>query len=395
VTLDEIIALEPGKVLRDDVVPGLHVRALPTQKVYYLYFRTKTGTERRPRLGETRTLSLAAARRVAREMLEQVAAGRDPIAERDATKAIPTVGALLDFYLDNRKERKTVEDARRAIGKDLRPRFGTRRATELSAEEVEALHTAMTKRGQTIANRTLEYLSAAYNLALEKRKLPAGTPNPCDGIAWHQERKRKRYMRSAEFPKFKEILDREAASAPQSVAFMWIALFSGARPGEIVAARREWLERRETPAGVVGILHLPDAKTGARDVVLPPSAMAVIDRLPSYPTGTLLGLKRHPRDWWRRIRREMGAPDLWVRDMRRSFATVALSSGTPLGVVGELLGHADPQTTMIYARLMDDTAERAVVQTAAVIERLMQPAPDPEPVRESTHDRLEMVPGKP
>jgi hypothetical protein len=43
----------------------------------------------------------------------------------------------------------------------------------------------------------------------------------------------------------------------------------------------------------------------------------------------------------------------------------------PKRVMGNLLGHASPQTTEIYAELMEDPAHAAAAKTAEAMERLL------------------------
>jgi integrase len=371
-TAAAIATAQPGAILRDDVVVGLHLRVFPNRKVWYLYYRTRDGKERRPKLGDLGVLSLTQARAQAKDILAGVTLGADPSADNQAARRAPTVADLAERWMAEVGDKaKTGRELRRMVEKDVIPALGSLRVAEVDHEQVAALHTKLTKRGPIMANRVVEIVSTMFTCAERWKMRPTGS-NPCQHVAMNPERKRKRHLKADEFPKLAALLDAKAARAPRAVAFVWLLLFSGARPMEIATARREWLERRETPAGVLGILHLPNSKEGARDVFLPPQAMAVIDRLPPSRDGTITGLKRQPRDLWRRWRAEIGLDDLWVRDMRRSFATVGLRAGHSLGVIGELLGHNSTQTTAIYAKLMDDAAQDAVVETAAVIERLLK-----------------------
>jgi integrase len=375
-------AAKPGDVLYDEAVRGLHLRCFPNRKTWYLYFRTKAGTERRPKLGDLKegergVLGLTEAREAARQMLALVAQGQDPIAERTAAKGVLTVAALMDRYLEARSAGKTIEQARWANAKYIVPRFGPRKATELHPDDVEAFHRALTQRGATLANRVLEYLMAAYRLAEKRRWLPVGT-NPCGFVQRNAQRSRKRHLKAEEFPRLAAALDRHAAYNPEGAAYLWALLYSGARPMEIAGARPEWLEVR--PDGI-GVLRLPDGKTGARDVYLPPQVVALLARLPASRK-TLTGLRVPPRYLWEQIVAEAKLDGLWMRDLRRSFASVGLASGQSASLIGELLGHKSIQTTKVYARLMDDAAQVAVVQTANVIDRLIR-APAAEQEREA------------
>lgn len=47
---------------------------------------------------------------------------------------------------------------------------------------------------------------------------------------------------------------------------------------------------------------------------------------------------------WAKLREATGMSDVRLRDLRHSFASIGVSSGTPLMVIGALLGHADHAT---------------------------------------------------
>jgi len=147
------------------------------------------------------------------------------------------------------------------------------------------------------------------------------------------------------------------------VAFIYLLILSGARKGEIAAARPEWLDG--------DVLRLPDSKTGEKPVYLPPAAMAVIARLPRTRSGTLTGIL-DPKKFWEGIRTRAGCPDLRMHDLRHTFASAAISAGLTLAQIGELLGHSSTQTTQRYAHLIEEAAHTAAAQTADVMVARMQ-----------------------
>lgn len=46
-----------------------------------------------------------------------------------------------------------------------------------------------------------------------------------------------------------------------------------------------------------------------------------------------------------------GLDDVRLHDLRHTFASVAVSNGVSLHIVGALLGHSQPRTTARYAHL--------------------------------------------
>ena len=56
-----------------------------------------------------------------------------------------------------------------------------------------------------------------------------------------------------------------------------------------------------------------------------------------------------------------------VHDLRHTYASVLASAGHSLIVIGELLGHSQPQTTDRYAHLFDDTLRKATETAGAIV----------------------------
>ena len=62
---------------------------------------------------------------------------------------------------------------------------------------------------------------------------------------------------------------------------------------------------------------------------------------------------------WQRIRKKAELEDVRLHDLRHSFASIAVSGGMPLAMIGKLLGHTQPSTTARYAHLATDPVKRA------------------------------------
>jgi site-specific recombinase XerD len=66
--------------------------------------------------------------------------------------------------------------------------------------------------------------------------------------------------------------------------------------------------------------------------------------------GKLGGHLTDVKNLWNDMRRETGIKAR-IHDLRHTFASHLVSSGTSLHIVGRMLGHAQPQTTARYAHL--------------------------------------------
>ena len=350
-----LAANTPGVILRDATLHGLHARG----HRLFLYYRAHDGTERRPKLGEYPTMSLAQARTLARDLLLRVAAGEDPGAQRVAARVAPTVKMLIDRYeTECAPRRKAGAATVRLLRTHVQPRLGGTKAAIVDYAAVQALHGAL-KRTPFQANRVVAAMSRLFALAERWGARPPGS-NPCRGIEFYPEPKRRRFLQPDEAARLGAVFRDAEARNPQAVAFLRLLILTGARCAEIAAARPEWIQGT--------VLRLPDAKTGARDIYLSPAALEVIASLPRR--ATLTGI-RSPAKLWRRLRVLAGCPDLRLHDLRHSFASAALQAGLSLPQIGELLGHASAQTSKRYAHLANASAQSGVARTADVLSAML------------------------
>lgn len=348
-----IARLLPGEVLRDNEVPGLSVRCHGSGRSFMLSY-ARHGKRRHRKIGICGVVSLRDARVIARRMLTDLAAGTDPAATRDAERSAPTMRTLWVRAVEQHYTGETgwSGEARRIWSRYLEPRIAGKRVCDFDYDDTVKIQQAL-RESPSQANRALAVLSKILGLAERWKMRPLGT-NPCQHVARFPERSRKRFASADELYAIGDKLRLYANANPTGVAFIYLIAFSGARPSEIERATWAQLQRMADGAGV---LRIADGKTGERNVFLPPQAMEVIDRLPR--TGSTILGRNIPRKLWEKIRGEIGAHGLWLRDLRRTFATVGMSNGVNAGVVGELLGHASAQTTKIYAKLMEDPAASA------------------------------------
>jgi integrase len=65
------------------------------------------------------------------------------------------------------------------------------------------------------------------------------------------------------------------------------------------------------------------------------------------------------RKFWADIQKKTGLPNVRVHDLRHTFASLLISGGASLPIVGKLLGHTQAKTTQRYVHLLDDPVRRS------------------------------------
>lgn len=72
------------------------------------------------------------------------------------------------------------------------------------------------------------------------------------------------------------------------------------------------------------------------------------------------------------IRSKAGIGALRVHDLRHQFASVAVSNGIDLRLVGQLLGHHDIDSTLGYAHLATDALMKSATRVSGLIDRSLR-----------------------
>ena len=357
-TVQGITALQPGETLRDRDVPGLHVRAFPARKSFYLFYRTSFGEQRRPKLGDYGVLTINDARRIAREMLLAVAAGQDPSAKRKADRGSPTVNKLIDIYSEQPKARIAKH-----VLRHIREQIGTKRVKSLDLQTVKEAHARVSRQAPIQANRVLAGISTLLTFA-ERLQLRPAQSNFCYLIEKNPENRRERYLTPGEEAKAvgEALRAKLYGDQHEAALFVLLLILTGARKSEIGNAKVE-----DRKGGVLVVeKHKTARKTGTKYIHLPRLAEALLDdprRPQHHRVGYLVGVA-DPRKLWDEIRVKCGCPDLRLHDLRHSFASFGVANNIELKRIGGLLGHADVATTNRYAHLLHGPAVEDVNRIA-------------------------------
>src|SRR5262249_31804693 len=137
---------------------------------------------RRLTLGPYPRLSVADARRLAKEALHDAVTGHDPAARKKAERAAETFGELAALYMEKHakpNKRSWREDERTLNHDDLRKgKNGPAKA--ITRRDVRELLERVVERGAPIqANRTLAIVRRLFNFAIEQEIVDM---NPCRSI---------------------------------------------------------------------------------------------------------------------------------------------------------------------------------------------------------------------
>ena len=305
------------------------------------------------------------ARREAKRLLGEVAAGRDPAQARDTGKAAPTVNRLIDQFLDEHVESKqksrTAKEYRRLFDKLIRPSIGQLQVEAVTRSEIAWLHHDL-RATPYQANRVLAVLSKLFNWAERHGHRPDGS-NPCRHVEKFKEVKRERFLSRSEMSRLGAVLikaEQDGSEMPSVVHAIRLLIFSGARLNEILTLKWSEVDFERN------CLRLSDSKTGAKVIHLNAPALELltsiqhVDGHPYVVVGRKIGAHLiNLEKPWRRIRSAAGLEDVRLHDLRHSFAGVGAASGYGLPVIGALLGHSQAATTHRYAHLAADPLRQA------------------------------------
>lgn len=355
--VDSTLPQNKDFILWDSEISGFMCKVTPTgKKSYFLYYRTHDRRQRKPKIGDHGIMTCEQARSIAQRWLLEVSQGKDPSGEKQERRLNPTVKELSEQYMKeyaSRKKISTQQEDRRLWKNNILPVLGSLKVSSLSKGDVARFHQSL-QHFPVAANRALALLSKALNLA-ELWGYRSNQSNPCHHIKKYAEQKRERFLNQGERNRLIEALERELQGKENAWALyaIYLLLMTGCRRNEILTLRWEEVDLDNQ------CLRLRDSKTGKKVVYLSTPAVEIFKLIPrkegnSYvicgdKEGAHLVNLQKP---WNRIRSKIGLEDVRLHDLRHTFASVAVSNGLSLPIIGALLGHKQTQTTARYAHLI-------------------------------------------
>ena len=353
------------------------------------------GRQRRLTIGTWPAWSVVAARERARLLRREIDAGHDPLRERDAARAAPRVGELIDRYVSDHVPRLAARngaDQTSMLRKLVEPEWRHRLVEEITPADVEALLAKIaegrarpakkaselkSKRQRKLAparptpiraNRVGEVLRKMFTLAVAWRMRE---DNPAKGFRRRDEVERERFLTLDEINRLAAALG--AAEDQRGAAIVRLCMLTGARLGEVRTARFEqfnlellvWakpaattkqrrIHRLPISADVAAIVrHRRAAVPEGCPWLFPGDAPPAAGEPEGRPVQDL-------RRFWRGIQSSAELGDVRIHDLRHTFASLLVSGGASLEMIGKLLGHSQMKTTQRYAHLMDSPLRQGV-----------------------------------
>ncbi|GBF27660.1 tyrosine recombinase XerC [bacterium MnTg02] len=392
ITTDLIERLKPGETVSDIGLPGFMVRRQKGKAFIYFVRKFVRGTRHYVTIGEhgVEGWTENRARQEALLILASLRRGYDPAAERMKARGMPTLAAFADSFLEGHGlslKPKTLKDYRWLLKNHIAPKtqdgilkpgcLGRLKLDQVNRTAVAALHKKLRNKPRT-ANYMLAFLSSLFSEAQLSGLLSEETANPARKIKRYPERHRQRFLTEAELDRVGEAMssaEADGSEDPYALAAIRLLILTGARLKEILTLRWEDVDFERM------CLYLPDHKTTtttlapSKVIHLSPPALDVLSHLPRVDGNpyVIVGAKANSH-WvnlqkpWVRIRQAAQLttktlPDgkienVRLHDLRHSYASIVASGGATLVMIGKLLGHTQPLTTLRYAHLVDDPLKR-------------------------------------
>lgn len=403
-----------GATIAYDVeLPGFGIRITANGVRSFVLNYTCSGRERRMTIGSFPTWSTTAAREEARRLRRKIDSGTDPMDEREAEKRAaivermaPTMADLFTRYDAEhlpRKSRRAAADDRSMWTQLILPQLGSMKVMDVKPDDIDALHREVSRTRPVRANRMVEVVRKAFNLAI---RWEWRSNNPASGVHRNHEHKRTIYLSATEITALFDALSKHSEKVSAN-AIKLLAL-TGARRSEALSARWDmfdlktaiWIkpsahtkQRKEhrvplsAPATqlISEILSVAKAKEHEQGMPLSPFIFPGQGDKPITDVKRtwlavckMAGLAAHSEKRTKTgkiVRDERGEPLLvWrpkvrIHDLRHTYASILASDGNSLPIIGALLGHTQPQTTARYAHLLDDPLRAATERAGEIISR--------------------------
>jgi integrase len=322
-------------------------------------------------IGKWPTYPLAKAREKVIALQAEVNDGKDPELDKKQRRETLCLNEIFDLYITEHAipHKRSVRDDQTFFRLHLKPAFGVRRPNELNPDMVRSWHVGLTKKMQpSSANRMLALLRSVFNIMLQDML------NPCRGVKLFKEYSRDRFLQPHEVGLFFEAIEKEReVGNPDMADYFLMCIFTGARRSNVLALRWSDIDFTLNQWRITG----KDSKN--KDIMIVPlvdEALEILRRRKSmassvfvFPSHGKTGHLQEPRKGWERIKKYAGLEntDTRIHDLRRTMGSYQTIGGASTAIVGKTLGHKNPASTAVYARMHLDPVREAMEKAVALM----------------------------
>lgn len=359
---------------------GLAVTPLGA-KTFFVQRRV-SGRPVRMSLGRFPEVTVAEARRKAGLLNLEVAAGADPYERTRPARTGLTFGEFFtEEYIKRhaRPHKRTWAKDEALFKLHLKP-LASVKLGDIRRRDVQRLHVEVgAAAGHRTANMSAGLVRHVFKLAMQWGFYEGS--NPGEGIRKFRECSRERFLQPEEVPAFFDALNRDADVQSTTVwrDFFLLALFTGARRSNLLAMRWVDVDLDRATWTIPG----NTTKTGrSYALALPRVAVELLKNRRCevdedcpwvFPGRRADEHMIEPKSAWERIRKLSGLTDLRIHDLRRTLGSWQAAAGASLPIIGRSLGHANPGSTAVYARLSLDPVRASIEQaTTALVDAARQ-----------------------
>ncbi|MDT8858548.1 site-specific integrase [Paracoccaceae bacterium Fryx2] len=375
----------------DTDVRGFSITIYPSgNRAFTLDYRVG-GRQRRMTIGRWPEWNTVAARERAKELRRDIDEGIDPLSQKESAREAPRVSDMITRYLAEHTPHLAplnASDQHTIMNKLVAPDWARKLVTEITKYDVEKLLTKIAagrarpskakpnnrarklqgvKPTPVRANRVGEVLRKMFTLAIG---WGWRDDNPAAAFRRRIENERERFLSPEEIARLAKALD--AAKDQRAAGIIRLCMLTGARSGEVRQARFEQFNLD------LGSWSKPAATTKQRKIHRIPisgDVGAIVRQrgllVPRgnpwlFPGDTPGQPVKEIRRFWAAIQKEAELPEVRIHDLRHTFASLLVSGGASLEMIGKLLGHTQMQTTQRYAHLMDSPLRDGVNAVANI-----------------------------
>ena len=244
---------------------------------WFAQYRMQDGRQQKPNLGYYPEVLPEEARRRATALMAEIAAGKDPMAERKAAKKVGTFSDLASRYMIEharvKKKESSADEDQRLLDTVILPALARKKLSDVRRADIQKLHWDLRKTPYQ-ANRVLALLSKMFKLA-ERWDLRPEHSNPCHHVERYKEQGREQFLSDEGYRRLIKVLDEaetERTVSSSAILAIRLLMLTGRRKGEILKLRWSDVDL------AAGTMTLPDTKTGRKRFALSPEVVDLLVR---------------------------------------------------------------------------------------------------------------------